>query len=216
MNIEAARSQMLGQQIRAWEVLDPRVLGTLGKTRREAFVPEGFRELAFADTEIPLGHGQAMMTPQVEGRLLQALQVTSIDEVFEIGTGSGYLTACLASLGAHVTSIDIFPEFVESAQAKLATQRISNVTLHAADATTFDNNDKFDVVAVTASVPAVSAQLVQFLRPGGRMFIVVGRAPIMEAQLITMQADGTTVVESLFETLRAPMLNWDIPEQFKL
>jgi protein-L-isoaspartate(D-aspartate) O-methyltransferase len=216
MNIEAARAQMLGQQIRAWEVLDPRVLGTLGKTPREAFVPARFRDLAFADTEIPLGHGQAMMTPQVEGRLLQSLQITSIDDVFEIGTGSGYLTACLAGLGAHVTSIDVFPEFVESAEATLAAQRIRNVTLRCADATTFDNKDKFDVVAVTASVPTVSAQLVQFLRPGGRMFIVVGREPIMEAQLITMQADGSTVVESLFETMLAPMLNWDIPEQFKL
>lgn len=216
MNTEAARAQMLGQQIRAWEVLDPRVLGVLGSTPREAFVPARFRDLAFADTEIPLGHGQVMMTPQVEGRLLQALQITSIDDVLEIGTGSGYLSACLAKLGAGVTSIDLFPEFVEAAEAKLADQRIRNVALHAADAATFDNKDKYDVVAVTASVPVLSEQLVQFLRPGGRMFIVVGRAPIMEAQLITLRADGTKLVESLFETMLTPMLNWDIPERFEL
>lgn len=216
MNTEAARSQMLGQQIRAWEVLDPLVLGVLGNTPREAFVPERFRDLAFADTEIPLGHGQVMMTPQVEGRVLQALQITSIDEVLEIGTGSGYLAACLAKLGANVTSIDIFPEFIEVAERNLAEQRIRNVTLSTADATTFENKDKYDVVAVTASVPVLSEQLVQFLRPGGRMFIVVGRVPIMEAQLVTIRADGTTLVESLFETMLTPMLNWDIPEHFKL
>ena len=216
MNIEAARAQMLGQQIRAWEVLDSRVLRTLGNTPREAFVPERYRDLAFADTEIPLGHGQSMMTPQVEGRLLQALQVTSIDEVLEIGTGSGYLAACLGRLGASVTSIDIFPEFIEAAEAKLAEQRIRNVTLQTADAATFDNSDKFDVVAVTASVPVLTDQLVQFLRPGGRMFVVVGRAPIMEARLVTMQVDGNQRIESLFETMLAPMLNWDIPEIFEL
>lgn len=216
MNIEAARSQMLGQQVRAWEVLDSRVLSTLGKTPREAFVPERYRDLAFADTEIPLGHEQFMMTPQVEGRVLQALQVTSIDEVLEIGTGSGYLAACLGKLGASVTSIDIFPEFVEAAVEKLAAQRIRNVTLRTADAATFDNSEKYDVVAVTASVPMLTDQLVQFLRPHGRMFVVVGRAPIMEARLITMQTDGSQRVESLFETVLAPMLNWDIPEVFEL
>ena len=216
MNLEAARSQMLGQQIRAWEVLDARVLSTLGSTPREVFVPEQFGELAFADTEIPLGHGQSMMTPQVEGRLLQALQVTSIDEVLEIGTGSGYLAACLARLGASVTSIDIFPEFTEAAAQRLEAQRIVNVTLQTADAATFDNNDKYDVVAVTASVPVLSEPLVQFLKPGGRMFVVVGRAPIMEAQLITVRPDGTKLVESLFETMLTPMLNWDIPEIFEL
>lgn len=216
MNVEAARSQMLGQQIRAWEVLDARVLSTLASTPRESFVPRQFKDLAFADTEIPLGHGQSMMTPQVEGRLLQALQVTSIDEVLEIGTGSGYLAACLARLGASVTSIDLFPEFTEAAAQKLEAQRIVNVTLQTADAATFDNNDKYDVVAVTASVPVVSEQLVQFLKPGGRMFVVVGRPPIMEAQLIAVRPDGTKIVESLFETMLAPMLNWDIPEIFEL
>ena len=216
MNIEAARSQMLGQQVRAWEVLDSRVLGVLRGTPREVFVPERYREIAFADIEIPLGHGQAMMTPQVEGRLLQALQISSIDEVLEIGTGSGYLSACLGKLGASVTSIDIFPEFIEAADEKLAEQRIRNVTVRLADAATFENEDKYDVVAVTASVPVLSDQLVQFLRPGGRMFIVVGRAPIMEAQLVTVQPDGGRRVESLFETLLAPMLNWDIPELFEL
>ena len=207
---------MLGQQIRAWEVLDARVLSTLASTPRESFVPRQFKDLAFADTEIPLGHGQSMMTPQVEGRLLQALQVTSIDEVLEIGTGSGYLAACLARLGASVTSIDLFPEFTEAAAQKLEAQRIVNVTLQTADAATFDNNDKYDVVAVTASVPVVSEQLVQFLKPGGRMFVVVGRPPIMEAQLIAVRPDGTKIVESLFETMLAPMLNWDIPEIFEL
>jgi len=216
MNLETARLQMLGQQIRAWEVLDQRVLDVFRDTPREDFVPNGYRELAFADTEIPLGLGQSMMAPKVEGRLLQALRVESADDVLEIGTGSGYLTACLAKLGGHVTSVDIYPEFVDGAEEKLAGHRLLNVELQATDALTLSYSSQFDVIAVTASAPKLTGHFIDMLRPDGRLFIVVGRAPVMEARLITKHLDGEHSVESLFETQLAPMVNADMSEPFVL
>src|SRR5215831_9410355 len=138
MNVEAARAQMLGQQIRAWEVLDDRVLHALEQTPREHFVPEDYRDLAFADTEIPLAHSQAMLAPKIEGRLLQALEVEPSDEVLEVGTGTGFLTACLARLAERAYSVDIFPEFVRSARANLAAVGLGNVEIETADALELD------------------------------------------------------------------------------
>ena len=186
MNLEAARAQMLGQQIRAWEVLDDRVLDAIARTPRERFVPEGYRDLAFADSEIPLAHGQAMLAPKIEGRLLQALQVEPSDEVLEVGTGTGYLTACLAQLTERVCSVDIFPEFVASARANLAAVGLSNVELETADAMDLDLPGRFDAVAVTGSLPSLDDRFVRMLKPQGRLFVVVGRAPVMEARLITL------------------------------
>src|SRR5215471_20222815 len=183
MNLEAARAQMLGQQIRAWEVLDDRVLEAIAETPRERFVPEDYRDLAFADTEIPLGHGQAMLAPKIEGRLLQALQVEPSDDVLEIGTGSGFLTACVARLARRVLSVDIFPDFVDSARAKLAAQGRVNVEVQTADALELELADRFDAIALTASVPTLDDAFVRMLKPRGRLFAVVGRAPIMEARL---------------------------------
>jgi protein-L-isoaspartate(D-aspartate) O-methyltransferase len=216
MNLEAARSQMIGQQVRAWEVLDDRVLEVLRSTPRERFVPKGYEELAFADTEIPLGHGQAMMTPKIEGRLLQSLRVQAADDVLEIGTGSGYLTACLAKLGGQVTSIDIFEDFSMAATAALQRERIRNIQLETGDAMTLSYSDRFDAVAVTASAPVLPEHFVDMLRPTGRLFIVIGRAPVMEARLITRSAAGDWTEESLFETLLAPLINVDISEPFTL
>ena len=207
---------MLGQQIRAWDVLDNRVLGVLEKTPRERFMPVEYRELAFADTEIPLGHGQYTMTPKIEGRLLQALQIEPIDNVLEIGTGSGYLTACLAHLAQHVVSIDIFPDFVETAAVKLAEHGIRNVELRAADAFTLQEPANFDAIAVTASVPDLDERFIRMLRPQGRLFIVVGRAPVMDARVVTLHADGNWTHESLFETVIAPLINSERPEPFVL
>jgi protein-L-isoaspartate(D-aspartate) O-methyltransferase len=216
MNFDVARTQMLGQQLRAWEVLDDRVLRAFAETPRENFVPPEYRDLAFADTEIPLPHGQTMLAPKVEGRILQALQVEPIDEVLVVGTGSGYLAACLARLAKRVTSVDIFPEFATAAAPKLAACGIRNVQLQTADALTLTTRGQFDAIAVTASVPTLDGHFVSMLRPQGRLFVVVGRKPAMEARLITLQPDGTTTTESLFETVLAPLINAERPEPFVL
>ena len=216
MNLEAARAQMLGQQIRAWEVLDDRVLDAIARTPRERFVPEGYRDLAFADSEIPLAHGQAMLAPKIEGRLLQALQVEPSDEVLEVGTGTGYLTACLAQLTERVCSVDIFPEFVASARANLAAVGLSNVELETADAMDLDLPGRFDAVAVTGSLPSLDDRFVRMLKPQGRLFVVVGRAPVMEARLITLLPTGGTTSQSLFETVLSPLINAERPEPFVL
>jgi protein-L-isoaspartate(D-aspartate) O-methyltransferase len=216
MNFDVARTQMLGQQLRAWEVLDERVLRAFAETPRENFVPREYRDLAFADTEIPLPHGQAMLAPKVEGRILQALQVEPIDEVLVVGTGSGYLAACLGRLAKRVTSVDIFPDFATAAGPKLAACGIRNVELLTADALSLSYPGRFDAIAVTASVPTLDDYFVSMLRPQGRLFIVVGRAPAMEARLITLQPNGTTTTESLFETVLAPLINAERPEPFVL
>jgi len=217
MNFEVARTQMLGQQLRAWEVLDDRVLRAFAETPREEFVPREYRDLAFADVEIPLGHGQTMLAPKVEGRILQALQVEPIDEVLVVGTGSGYLAACLARLAKRVTSVDIFPDFATAAAPKIGTCGIQNVELKTADALTLSYRTQFDAIAVTASVPTLdNDHFVAMLRPQGRLFIVVGREPAMEARLITMQPNGTTTTTSLFETVLQPLINAERPEPFVL
>jgi protein-L-isoaspartate(D-aspartate) O-methyltransferase len=216
MNFEVARTQMLGQQLRAWEVLDDRVLRAFAETPRENFVPPEYRDLAFADAEIPLGHGQTMLAPKVEGRILQALQVEPIDEVLVVGTGSGYLAACLARLAKRVTSVDIFPDFGTAAAPKIAACGIHNVELKTADALTLAHRAQFDAIAVTGSVPILDEHFVKMLRPQGRLFIVVGREPAMEAQLITLQPNGASTTSSLFETVLAPLINAERPEPFVL
>lgn len=216
MNLDVARTQMLGQQIRAWDVLDDKVLRTLEATPRERFVPREYVELAFADTEIPLAHGQSMLAPKIEGRLLQALQIESTDEVLEIGTGTGYMAACLARLAKRATSVDIFGDFVDGARARLSEQDAGNVELVVADALTLDLPGRFDAIAVTASVPDLDEHFIKMLRPHGRLFIVVGRAPVMEACLVTMSADGDWTNESLFETVLTPLVNAERPEPFVL
>ena len=216
MNFEVARTQMLSQQLRAWDVLDDRVLRAFAETPREDFVPSHYRDLAFADVEIPLSHGQSMLAPKVEGRILQALQVEPIDDVLVVGTGSGYLTACVARLAKQVTSVDIFPDLVAAAAPKLAACGLRNVELTAADALTLPHRGQFDAIAVTASVPELDEHFTAMLRPQGRLFIVVGRAPAMEARLITLQPNGTMTTDGLFETVLAPLINAEHPEPFVL
>lgn len=214
MDTELARRLMVEQQIRAWEVTDTRVLGLFGVISRDEFVPPAFRQLAFADCAIPLGHGEVMMVPAVEGRLMQALQLSPGDRVLEVGTGSGYLTACLATLGGHVESIDIHRDFITDARAKLADHGIDNVSLSAMDACAELPQGPFDAIAVTGSLPVLDQRYIDALAPGGRLFIVTGNEPIMEAQLIVRGTDGTWQSTSLFETVLARLQNAAEPTGF--
>ncbi|MEE8093529.1 MAG: protein-L-isoaspartate O-methyltransferase [Gammaproteobacteria bacterium] len=216
MNLEEARAQMLGQQIRAWEVLDDRVLGALGQIRRESFVPDAYRELAFADLDIPLAHGQQMMTPKIEGRLLQALCLEPSDDVLEIGTGTGFLTACLAHLAKSVVSVDIYEDFSRDAKTKVGQLEARNVEFRTQDALTMGHQEQFDAIAVTGSVPELDDHFIRMLRPGGRLFIVVGREPVMEARVVTMHERGEFAQESLFESVITPLVNAERPEPFVL
>jgi protein-L-isoaspartate(D-aspartate) O-methyltransferase len=199
MNLDQARHAMIEQQVRPWEVLDPRVLDTLGVVRREDFVPATYRQLAFADVPLPIGHGEIMMKPVVEGRLLQALAVAEGDEVLEIGTGTGYLTSCLARLGRDVLSIDLHEDFVAGARHRLGLAGVTNVRTETADAFAWQPGRKFDAIAVTAAVALVPERFGQWLKQGGRMFIVHGLSPVQEASLFTWRGD-TLHGESLFET----------------
>lgn len=214
MNTEFARQQMVNQQVRAWNVLDATVLQVISTVPRERFVPAGFEALAFADTQIPIGHGQTMMTPTVEGRLLQALGLRRSDNVLEIGTGTGFLTACLASLAASVTSVDIHDEFLRSAARHLEDIGIENVDLAAMDATQELPKDHYDAIAVTGSIQTFDPRYVEALHPGGRLFVIVGNAPAMDARLIRRTGDNDWRSETLFETNLMPILHGALPAQF--
>jgi protein-L-isoaspartate(D-aspartate) O-methyltransferase len=214
MNIDFARRQMIDQQVRAWTVLDPAVLDALSLVPREEFVPGAYQSLAFADTEIPLGHGEFMMTPTVEGRVLQALDLRANDHVLEIGTGSGFLTACLAKLAGTVTSVDIHGDFVRDAARKLAGARIDNVELQTMDATLELPGDRYDAIAVTGSIETFDSRFVDALRPGGRLFVVVGSPPVMDARLVRRTGDTDWNSESLFETSLGPLVHGTLPPQF--
>jgi len=215
MDMEQARYNMVEQQIRPWDVLNQNVLDLLFKVRREDFVPEAHRALAFVDMEIPLGHGQAMWTPKLEARVIQEVAIRPTDRVLEIGTGSGYLTALLASEAAEVVSVDIVPEFTAAATQKLRAHGFSNVVLHSGDAARdWPDEAGFDVIVLTGSTPLLSDALVRRLRVGGRLFAITGEAPVMAAQLITCTAPGTTRSVTLFETCVAPLLNAPHPAAF--
>lgn len=200
INYAQAREAMVEQQVRPWDVLDMRVLETLSRLPREAFVPEVHRALAYADLELPLGHGQKMMKPVVEGRTLQALAVQADEEVLEIGTGSGYLSACLGALARDVVSLEIGPELAAAARARLdATGLGSNIRIETADALHYATERRFDAVCVTGAVAEVPARFLQWLRPGGRLFVVRGRSPVMEAVLVRNDVNAARI-DSLFET----------------
>lgn len=214
MNLEAARRQMVDQQVRAWEVLDDTVLDVLRSVPRERFVPEAYREVAFADMEIPLGHGQHMLPPKLDGRLLQALAVKPHDEVLEVGTGSGFLAACLARMARSVRSLEYHGDLAETAARTLRRESVTNVTVEQADASTLDERDRYDAIALTASLPVYDPRFERALRVGGRLFVVVGSAPIMEARLVTRTGPAEWTCESLFETCVDPMINAPRPPRF--
>lgn len=215
MDFEHARFNMIEQQIRPAEVLDGRVLEVIGSTPREDFVPPAYRKLAFVDTPIPLGQGQVMMTPIQEARMLQALQVKAGDRVLEIGTGSGYFTALLARLGAHVYSVDIYPEFTRAAAEKLAKAGIGNVTLDTGDASSgWDVHGRYDVVAVTGSLPLPPEAIKLSQAIGGRLCAIVGDAPVMVCRLYTRLTQNDWRSEDLFETELPPLINAPQPQRF--
>lgn len=205
---------MVEQQVRTWDVFDATILNVLSEVPREQFVAAGYEPLAFAETELPIGHGQLMMTPNVEGRLLQALDIQASDAVLEVGTGSGFLTACLATLAKSVSSIDIHDDFLESAAANLADSGIGNFELQNMDATQQIPDGTFDAIAITGSIEVFDSRYLMALKPGGRLFVVVGTAPIMEALLVVRSSDADWRTSKIFETELPALVNGTLPPQF--
>lgn len=206
MNIEQARFNMIEQQIRPWEVLDPQVLDLLFVVKREDFTPDAYRNLAFADLEIPLGDGQIMLAPKIEAKLLQEVTLKKTDKVLEIGTGSGYMAALLAARAEHVVSVEIRPELAAQAKANLERAGVSNVTVEVGNgADGWSSRGPYDVIVLSGSVPAIPASLLAQLRVGGRLAAIVGQAPVMEAQLVTCTAEGVYSTNNLFETVVPPL-----------
>ncbi|HEX4332889.1 MAG TPA: protein-L-isoaspartate O-methyltransferase [Usitatibacter sp.] len=216
MNIEQARFNMIEQQIRTWEVLDPQVLDLLFRVKREQFVPAEHRALAFADLEVPLGHGEAMMQPKVEARIVQELAVQPHESVYEVGTGSGYLTALLASRGRHVTSVEIHGDFKARAGAALRGAAIANVTLLEGDGARAPLAESaFDVIVLTGSTPVLPQAFLDRLKPGGRLFTVLGDPPAMKAVAVRQPAAGAFQHVELFETWVKPLVNAAQPPRFR-
>ena len=217
MDVEQARFNMVEQQIRPWDVLDQGVLDLLRELRREDFVPEEHRSLAFSDMEIPLGHGEVMLSPKFEATILQEAGVKAGDRVLEVGTGSGFMTALLARMANRglVRSVDIVPEFVARAEAILKRHGINNVVLEVGDAAQgWPQGGPYDIVVLTGSVPVLPAAFLASLKVGGRLFAVVGEAPVMEARLITRVAEDAYRTANLFETVIPPLKNAMQPQRF--
>lgn len=215
MNLEKARYNMVEQQIRPSNVLDQEVLDLLMTVKREAFVPPAYRQLAFADVEIPLGHGVAMLTPIIEAKILQAVHLRKSDRVLEVGTGSGHMAALLAVRADHVFSVEIVPELAALARANLQREGVDNVTVEEGDgARGWPAHAPYDVIVLSGSTPVLPDALLQQIKVGGRLFAVVGEAPVMQARLITCVAEGRYQTASLFETSIAQLQNAQQREQF--
>jgi len=213
--MQQALFNMIEQQIRPAEVLDALVLHTIAAVPREFFVPSAYRQLAYSDTHIPLGNGQIMMSPIQEARLLQALNIQTGDEILEIGTGSGYLTALLAKLGKQVLSIEIDQHLSSSAAQKLEQHGITNVSLEIGDAAKgWAQDAPYDLVAVTGSLPVLRDDMKRQLKTGGRLFVIAGSAPAMSALLITRISENQWSEEELFETVIPPLINAEKPPEF--
>jgi protein-L-isoaspartate(D-aspartate) O-methyltransferase len=207
MNTAALRNQMVEQQVHAWEVFDERVLTAMRDLDREAFVPAAYRAVAYADTSIPLPQGQHMLAPKMHGRILQALELNPSDVALEVGAGSGYLTACMAKLCSRVRSLEIHAELTELASRNLLAAAINNAAVETLDAFSLDDGTQYDAIAVTGSLPIYDERFQRALKIGGRLFVVVGTAPVMEAWKVTRLGDREWQRESLFETLVDPLMN---------
>lgn len=209
-----AREQMIEHQVRAWDVLDERVLDTLRKVPREPFVPPQYRHLAHADMEVPLPGGQHMLRPSVVGRLLQSLALTGAERVLEVGAGSGFVTACLRAAGAAVQSLEVLPELADMARRNVAALGLREVEIVTGDAMRYEPGARFEAIAVTASLPVYDPRFQNPLAVGGRLFVVVGEAPVMEARLIRRVSEDAWTVESLFETVIDPLIDAMRPVEF--
>ncbi len=208
MNIEQARHNMIEQQIRPWEVLDDQVLAQVMRSPREDFVAPHPGNLAFVDMELPIGHGETMMCPRVEARMLQALNVQPSDKILEVGTGSGFVTLMLANMGRSVESVEIHEDLAEAARQRLAEHGVENAEVKVGDAANgWSAGQPYDVIAITGSMPSLPEQFKQDLQIGGRLFAVLGTAPVMEATLITRVNADEWQEEVLFETEIAPLQN---------
>ncbi len=215
MDIEQARFNMVEQQIRTWDVLDQGILDLLFAVKREDFVPTAYRLLAFADLEIPLADGQKMWTPKMEARVLQELDLDPGQSVLEVGTGSGYFTALLASRGAIVTSVEISPRLAADARARLARAGITGVDLAVGDAAQGYGDDLYDAIVLAGSTPVVPEGLLRQLKPGGRLFAIVGDPPVMTARMMRRTAPDSVTSADLFETVIAPLVNAAQPARFQ-
>ena len=212
MNTEKARFNMIQQQIRPWEVLDPGVLALLSVVKREDFVPAKYRELAFADVEIPLKsgatRGQTMLAPRVEARMLQELAVKNTDKVLEIGTGTGYMAALLAAKAEFVYTVEIDRELVETARHNLQQAGVANVSVDIGDgAQGWSLYAPYDVIVLSGSTPVLPEAIQQQLRVGGRLVAIVGEAPAMQVKLITRTGEDAYTSLTVFETVAAPLVN---------
>jgi len=215
MDVEQARFNMIEQQIRPWEVLDPEVLALLSVVKREDFVPAAYQALAFSDVELPIGNGQTMLEPKVEARILQELGIKSTDIALEIGTGSGYMAALLASKAEYVYSVEIDPALAESAKQKLLQLDVANVSVEVGDgARGWAAHAPYDVIVISASMPVLPEEIQQQLKVGGRLVAIVGEAPVMEAKLVTRTDENAFNTINLFETVVAPLTNAVQREQF--
>lgn len=210
-----SREQMIEQQVRAWDVLDERVLQIFRTVSREQFTPEHQRFRAYADAEVPLAHGQHMLRPSVAGKLLQALELTGSEHVLEIGAGSGFITACLRTVAAKVRSLEIFPALAEMARRNLDTAGMRDVDVVTADAMELDTGTRYGAIAITASLPFYDDRFERQLEIGGRLFVVTGEAPVMDARLIRRTGEGSWSYESLFETVIDPLVNARKLPEFK-
>jgi len=199
MNLDQARFFMVEQQIRPWDVLDPKILDLLMDTPRHLFVDAGNEELAYSDIELPIGHDETMMYPKVEGRLLQALDIDENDNILEIGTGSGYLTALMASLGKTVTTVELHADTQEIAKNRLA--NFNNIEFKIGDGSqAWNDNNQYDVIVLTGSVSKIPQRYKEQLVLGGRLVAVCGCSPAMSAQVITRISNQEWETETLFET----------------
>ena len=217
MNFERARFNMVEQQIRPWEVLDRAVLDLMERAPRDEFVPNEYKRLAYADIAVPIGGGEVMLSPRVEGRLLQALEIGPEDRVLEIGTGSGFLTWLLAQRAAHVTSIEIEPALAERARANLAAHGVGNATVEVGDGRRgWKQGTRYDAIAVGGSVPVREPAFEEQLTVGGRLFVVVGTVPTMEATLVHRTGESEWIRESMFETVLSPLAGSEAPRRFVL
>jgi protein-L-isoaspartate(D-aspartate) O-methyltransferase len=199
-NIEAARDQMIAQQVRTWDVLDARTLDAMHRVRREHFVPAAWRSLAYADCALPLPLGKHMLTPMLVGRIVQSLAVKQGEQVLEIGTGSGYLSACLAAIGGRVQSLELHPELATTARANLRAAGVDSVEVTTADGAALVSETAYDAIALTASLPIYQQRFERALKYGGRLFVVVGTAPVMEARLVRRLGPQEFSSQVLFET----------------